>query len=89
MSAFSTHVNISFDFLHFNNTADVDNMSKILADNFTSTIKPATLGIPVLGKQPFLDRLKAAGIRYGVSLQSYFNLILADESVSVDRVAQC
>jgi len=64
----STHMHTACDFLHYNNTADVDNMSKILADNFTSTIRPATLGVPVVGKQPYLDRMKAAGISYGLAM---------------------
>lgn len=53
----------------------------ILADNFTSTIKPATLGIPVLGKQPFLDRLKAAGIRYGIVLPNAEDIIETNDAV--------
>jgi hypothetical protein len=66
----STHVQVALAWLNYTNTADVPNMSNILADNFLDTIRPVTLNIPVLGKQPFLDRIKVAGINYGVRFPS-------------------
>jgi hypothetical protein len=71
----STHVTIALAWLNYTNTADVPNMSNILADNFLDTIRPVTLNIPVLGKRAFLDRMRVAGINYGVSFLTLAKLV--------------
>jgi hypothetical protein len=63
-------------------------MANILADNFTSTIRPATLGVPVLGKQPYLERMKLAGISFGVSMLSFSPGRSDDETILLAREAK-
>jgi hypothetical protein len=60
----SAHLSLALHWIGLLNTLNYTGMAEVMSPNFLSTERPATLGIPVVGKQEYIDRLSNISIRY-------------------------
>ncbi|KAF5376262.1 hypothetical protein D9615_008520 [Tricholomella constricta] len=79
----SSHVKTVLAWLVYTNVGDVENMRKILSDNFLDQIRPLSLGVPDLTIEPFLARMAANKIKFGIAEPTPDNIIEANNVVTI------
>jgi hypothetical protein len=60
----SAHLKLAFKWIALLNTLDYAGMASVMSANFTNRERPTSMGFPPVGKQEYIDRLKASPIGY-------------------------
>jgi len=79
----TAHVTTVLAWLTYTNVGDVTNMRKILSPNFLDQIRPLTLNVPDLTIEPFLARMAANKIKFGIAPPKDENIIEAGNVVTI------
>jgi len=72
----SAHLKLAFKWIALLNTLDYAGMASVMSANFTNRERPTSMGFPPVGKQEYIDRLKASPIGYfNISLPTPENIV--------------
>ncbi|KAF8069913.1 hypothetical protein FPV67DRAFT_1667822 [Lyophyllum atratum] len=79
----SPHIATVLAWLNYTNVGDVSNMKEILSPNFLDQIRPLSLKVPDLTIEPFLARMAANKIKFGIAPPSDGNIVEAGNIVTI------
>jgi len=83
MVLISSQVATVLAWLNYTNIGDVNNMRTILSPNFLDQIRPTSLNVPDLTIEPFLARMAANTIKFGIEPPKPENIVEAGNKVAI------